>query len=95
MTASLPGDSLLFTVGILVASHVMPLPLWLVVMVCAIAAFASDQIGYLHGRRFHPSLFSRPESPRQCHEREADPALAKLAVEQHRSCRHRESEWGE
>ncbi len=60
--AFLPGDSLLFTVGILVATHVMPLPLWLVVAACAVAAVAGDQLGYLLGRRFGPAVFSRPKS---------------------------------
>ncbi len=58
----LPGDSLLVTVGVLVASHVMALPLWLVVAACAAAAVAGDQVGYGLGRRFGAAVFSRSHS---------------------------------
>lgn len=58
----LPGDSLLFTVGILVATGVIHLPLVLVAAGLFGAAAAGDQVGYLLGRRFGPRVFSRPES---------------------------------
>lgn len=58
----LPGDSLLFTVGVLVASGVLGLPLWLVVPLLALAAVAGDQTGYLLGRRYGPRVFTRPSS---------------------------------
>lgn len=60
--AFLPGDSLLFTVGVMVAAHVLPLPLWLAVVACAVAAIVGDQVGYALGRRFGPSVFSRSHS---------------------------------
>ncbi len=67
----LPGDSLLFTAGLLTSGleldngkefvlaggHV-----WLVALGCAIAAVAGDQVGYLFGQKVGPSLFRRPES---------------------------------
>ncbi|MCO1593684.1 VTT domain-containing protein [Micromonospora sp. RHAY321] len=59
----LPGDSLLFTTGLLVAgSHYLPYPLWLVCLLVVVAAIAGDQVGYLFGRRVGPRLFRRPKS---------------------------------
>jgi membrane protein DedA with SNARE-associated domain len=58
----LPGDSLLFTAGVLVASGAVPLPLWLVVLGAAVAAVAGDQLGYVLGRRLGPWLFRRRSS---------------------------------
>ncbi|MDQ3156141.1 MAG: VTT domain-containing protein [Actinomycetota bacterium] len=58
----LPGDSLLFMAGVLVASSVIHLPIWLVALGVFIAAVAGDQVGYLIGRRLGPRVFSRPES---------------------------------
>lgn len=56
----LPGDSLLFAAGVLVATEVLGLPLWLVGLLVATAAAAGDQVGYLVGRRFGPAVFRRP-----------------------------------
>jgi membrane protein DedA with SNARE-associated domain len=58
----LPGDSLLFTVGILVAAHALPLPLWVVGAGAALAAILGDQVGFWLGRRFGPAVFSRAGS---------------------------------
>ncbi|WP_370518002.1 DedA family protein [Micromonospora sp. MP36] len=59
----LPGDSLLFTAGLLVADgRYLHLPLWLLCLLVAVAAVAGDQVGYLFGRRVGPSLFRRPDS---------------------------------
>ncbi|WP_250038441.1 DedA family protein [Paractinoplanes maris] len=59
----LPGDSLLFTAGLLVAGGTyLHQPLWLVCLLVAAAAIAGDQTGYLFGRRFGPTLFHRPDS---------------------------------
>jgi membrane-associated protein len=59
----LPGDSLLFTAGLLVADGTyLHLPLWLMCLLIAVAAVAGDQFGYFFGRRFGPSLFRRPDS---------------------------------
>jgi membrane-associated protein len=58
-----PGDSLLFTTGLLVADGTyLHQPLWLMCLLISIAAVAGDQFGYLFGRRFGPSLFRRPDS---------------------------------
>lgn len=56
----LPGDSLLFTAGLLASKGSLNLP---VIMVgCALAAIAGDQVGYVIGRRAGPALFKRPDS---------------------------------
>lgn len=58
----LPGDSLLFLAGALVAAHVISVPIWLLGLGVFVAAVAADQVGYLIGRRFGRRLFSRPDS---------------------------------
>lgn len=58
----LPGDSLLFITGALVAGGVIHLPLWFVAAAVVIAAAAGDQVGYLIGRRWGPRIFARPDS---------------------------------
>jgi membrane-associated protein len=59
----LPGDSLLFTTGLLVADGTyLHQPLWLMCLLVSLAAVAGDQCGYLFGRRFGPALFRRPDS---------------------------------
>lgn len=59
----LPGDSLLFTTGLLVSDgKYISQPLWLVLLLLWIAAVAGDQVGYLFGRKVGPSLFGRPNS---------------------------------
>ncbi|MFR9778585.1 DedA family protein [Micromonospora sp. MS34] len=58
-----PGDSLLFTAGLLVADgHYLHQPLWLLCLLVVVAAVAGDQVGYLFGKRVGPSLFRRPDS---------------------------------
>ena len=57
----LPGDSLLFTAGLLIATRDI-LPLWLVLVTVPIAAIAGDQVGYFIGRKAGPRVFSRPDS---------------------------------
>jgi len=56
----LPGDSLLFTAGLLAYKGVLNLPL--VMVVAVIGAIAGDQAGYLIGRKAGPALFTRPDS---------------------------------
>lgn len=58
----LPGDSLLFTTGLLVAGGTLKTPLWLVTLLVVVAAVAGDQVGFLFGRKVGPSLFRRPDS---------------------------------
>jgi len=58
----LPGDSLLFTAGLLVAEDVLRQPLWLVCLLICAAAVAGNQVGYAIGRRAGPAIFRRPNS---------------------------------
>ncbi|MBZ8176324.1 DedA family protein [Corynebacterium poyangense] len=57
----LPGDSLLFTAGLLANQPDPFAPLWLVMILCPIAAILGDQVGYWIGNRFHPHLRNRPD----------------------------------
>ena len=56
----LPGDSLLFTAGLLASQGVLTLPVILVG--CFLAAVAGDQVGYMFGAKVGPALFKRPDS---------------------------------
>ena len=56
----LPGDSLLFTAGLLSANDNLP-DLWILLVTIPLAAVAGDQVGYSIGRRAGPSVFSRPD----------------------------------
>jgi len=58
----LPGDSLLFTAGLLSSTTNLVPDLWVLLIVIPIAAIAGDQTGYWIGRRFGPPLFNRPDS---------------------------------
>ena len=57
----LPGDSLLFTAGLLIHTQ-DALPLWLVLLTVPLAAIAGDQVGYAIGRSAGPRIFNRPDS---------------------------------
>ncbi|MEX1219553.1 MAG: VTT domain-containing protein [Solirubrobacterales bacterium] len=57
----LPGDSLLFTAGLLSASNVLP-DIWILLLAIPVAAIAGDQVGYAIGRKLGPPLFNRPDS---------------------------------
>ncbi|MFH9429849.1 DedA family protein [Streptomyces sp. NPDC017615] len=58
----LPGDSLLFTAGLLITSGDLDFPLWgAIALICA-AAILGDQAGYMFGKKVGPSLFNRPDS---------------------------------
>ncbi len=58
----LPGDSLLFTAGLLSATTDILPDLWVLIILIPIAAIAGDQTGYWIGRKFGPPLFNRPDS---------------------------------
>jgi membrane-associated protein len=58
----LPGDSVLFTLGLFIAKGQVTTPLWLACALIAVAAIAGDQVGYLFGRKVGPALFRRPNS---------------------------------
>ncbi|MFF3817165.1 VTT domain-containing protein [Streptomyces bluensis] len=58
----LPGDSLLFTAGMLIASKTLDFPLWLAVVLICVSAILGDQAGYMFGKKVGPALFKRPDS---------------------------------
>ncbi|MGQ7294872.1 DedA family protein [Quadrisphaera sp. KR29] len=58
----LPGDSLLFTGGLLIATGVLQVPLWLALVLVPLAAVLGDQCGYLIGRRLGPAVFRRQDA---------------------------------
>jgi membrane-associated protein len=58
----LPGDSLLFTVGLLIGSGTIASPIWLACLVIAVSAVIGDQIGYFIGLKAGPAVFKRPDS---------------------------------
>ncbi|WP_328837644.1 DedA family protein [Streptomyces europaeiscabiei] len=58
----LPGDSLLFTAGMLIATDVLDFPLWAAIALICVSAILGDQAGYMFGKKVGPSLFKRPDS---------------------------------
>jgi membrane-associated protein len=58
----LPGDTLLFTAGVLVQRETFHQPLWLIIVLECVAAVIGNQVGYEIGRRAGPAVFKRPES---------------------------------
>ncbi|POX55705.1 hypothetical protein C3489_08940 [Streptomyces sp. Ru71] len=58
----LPGDSLLFTCGLLITSNQLDFPLWAAIALICLAAVLGDQAGYMFGKKVGPSLFNRPDS---------------------------------
>jgi membrane-associated protein len=57
----LPGDSLLFTAGLLVAGGLVA-PLWVVLLLLPVAAVAGNLVGYWIGYKAGPAVFDRPDS---------------------------------
>jgi len=58
----LPGDSLLFTAGLLVATGTIKFNIVALITLVVISAIIGNQCGYLIGRKAGPALFNRPES---------------------------------
>ncbi|MDM7829735.1 VTT domain-containing protein [Cellulomonas edaphi] len=60
----LPGDSLLFTAGALLAQKSLDIPVNIaeLCVLMILTAFAGTQCGYLIGRKAGPKVFSRPDS---------------------------------
>ena len=58
----LPGDSLLFLIGILIADNQLDTPLWLACAILTVSAILSNVVGYGVGRKLGPAVFSRPDS---------------------------------
>jgi membrane-associated protein len=58
----LPGDSLLFTAGLLASQDKFGLNFPVILVGCFVAAVVGDQVGYLFGNRAGPTLFRRENS---------------------------------
>jgi membrane-associated protein len=61
----LPGDSLLFTAGLVTAggiAHLSLPPLWALIVAFAFAAVVGNLVGYWIGFRAGPAIFNKPES---------------------------------
>jgi membrane-associated protein len=56
----LPGDSLLFTIGVVAGAGQLNLIIIMVLLTCA--CLLGDWCGYLLGRRAGPAIFNRPDS---------------------------------
>lgn len=56
----LPGDSLLFTVGVVAGAGHLDIVLINILLIAA--AIIGDGVGYLIGRRTGPAIFNRPDS---------------------------------
>jgi membrane-associated protein len=58
----LPGDSLLFTVGLFAGTGAIDQPLWLICLVLTAMALAGNVVGYEIGRAAGPKIFNQPGS---------------------------------
>ena len=58
----LPGDSLLFTVGLLAAQGKISYPVWVCCLVLTLAALIGNACGYAIGDRAGPKIFHREDS---------------------------------
>lgn len=58
----LPGDSLLFTAGVLVHAGILDINIHLFVLLLFIAAVLGDSVGYTFGRRTGPHIFKKPDA---------------------------------
>jgi membrane-associated protein len=61
----LPGDSLLFTAGLVAAgglARITLAPLWVLLILLPLAAIAGNLVGYWIGYRAGPAIFNRPNS---------------------------------
>ncbi len=63
----LPGDTLLIITGVLTfadasGNAVIPIPIWLVCLCIAAAAWLGGEVGYLIGKKAGPRMFERKES---------------------------------
>lgn len=56
----LPGDSLIFTAGIIASQGF--LNIWILIPLCAFAAILGDSFGYYFGKKIGPKIFTRENS---------------------------------
>jgi membrane-associated protein len=58
----LPGDTLLFTAGVIAAQPAPAVDLWTLTPCSAVAAFLGGQCAYFIGRRLGPALFKKEDA---------------------------------
>ncbi|WP_284979787.1 VTT domain-containing protein [Arthrobacter sp. fls2-241-R2A-200] len=58
----LPGDSMLFTAGLLVATGTIKFNIWGLAALVIVSAVIGNQAGYLIGAKAGPAIFNRPNS---------------------------------
>ena len=58
----LPGDSLLFIVGILLATGFISTPVWVAIIAMSVSAILGNLLGYWTGAKLGPKLFNKPDS---------------------------------
>jgi membrane-associated protein len=58
----LPGDTLLFSAGLLVSIGKLDLPLWSLLTLVPLAAVAGNLVGYWIGYKAGPAVFNKPDS---------------------------------
>lgn len=58
----MPGDSLLFTAGLFVATGLISTPISLVCLLVTVCAVVGNVVGYYVGYKAGPALFDRPDS---------------------------------
>jgi membrane-associated protein len=58
----LPGDSMLFTAGLLVATDTIKFNIWLLALLIVVSAIIGNQTGYLIGSKAGPAIFNKPNS---------------------------------
>ncbi|MEN9342746.1 MAG: hypothetical protein RIR24_333 [Actinomycetota bacterium] len=58
----LPGDSILFPMGLMMATGILDFPLWLACLLFTASGWLGDQTGYWIGRKAGPAIFKRPDS---------------------------------
>jgi len=58
----LPGDTLLFSAGLLTATGTLDVPLWVSLTLVPLAAIAGNLVGYWIGYKAGPAVFNKPDS---------------------------------
>jgi len=58
----LPGDTLLFSVGLFASQGLVPQPLVVVCIVLSLGALLGNVVGYEIGRKAGPAIFTKPDS---------------------------------
>jgi membrane-associated protein len=58
----LPGDTLLFSAGLLTATGTLDVPFWVSLLLVPVAAIAGNLVGYWIGYQAGPAVFNKPNS---------------------------------